>query len=121
VLPAALQDQSSQPYYREALDALPNTAVFSPLDLNSEQGKIEMPYKPVIRVSGKIIGPDGKPRALLVMNYLGDQLFHELKQQNGHSGQMMLLNGDGFWLIGPDTQSEWGFIFPQRKQTNLKE
>jgi signal transduction histidine kinase/CheY-like chemotaxis protein len=31
-----------------------------------------------------------------------------------------LLNGDGFWLVGPSPESEWGFQLPDRKGKNLK-
>ena len=121
VLPQDLQDKSGRPYFQETLAASANAAVFSRLDLNSEQGKIEEPYKAVIRISGKIIGPDGTLRGILVMNYLADQLFRELKQPAGPSENTLLLNSEGFWLIGADPQSEWGFMLPGREKINLKE
>ena len=118
----ALQDKSSRPYYRETLDAPPDAVVFSSLDLNLENGRIEQPFKPVVRVSGQILGPDGKPRAILVLNYLGDQLLLQFRQNaSTHPGQNLLLNGDGYWLVGPNPASEWAFMYPERKRESLKD
>ena len=114
VAPKDLQDKSGRPYYRETLEAAPNAAVFSPLDLNVENGSIEQPLKPVIRVSGQIVGPDGQVKALLVLNYLGDNLLRELKSSNSPSCQTLLLNADGYWLMGPTPESEWAFMLPER-------
>jgi signal transduction histidine kinase/DNA-binding response OmpR family regulator len=115
-----LQDKSQRPYFREVLHAPPDVAVFSPLDLNVEHEKIEQPIKSTIRVSGQILGPDGKTRAFLVLNYLGDQLLREFRQDTGTHGQLMLLNADGFWLQGPTPDSNWGFMYPERAGNNLK-
>jgi len=115
-----LQDKSSRPYYRETLEAPPDAAVFSPLDLNVEYGSIEQPIKPTIRISGQIVDSTGKPRALLVLNYLGAQLLRELVTDKGRHGQM-LLNADGYWLYGPSRSLDWGFMYPHKKGTNLKE
>jgi signal transduction histidine kinase/CheY-like chemotaxis protein len=116
-----LQDKSDRSYFRETLKASPDDAVFSPIDLNIDFGQIEQPIKPTVRISGQIMGPEGKPRAMLVLNYLGDQVFRELKEKNGTSREAMVLNKDGYWLIGPDERSEWGFMYPERKGDNLKE
>jgi len=121
VAAADLQDKSDQSYYRDTLAAPAGTAVFSPLDLNVEHGQVEQPIKPTLRVSGQIVGPDGKPKALLVLNYLGDQLLREVRQQVDQSRPKMLLNGDGYWLVGPDKEQEWAFMFPGKKGGNLKE
>jgi signal transduction histidine kinase/CheY-like chemotaxis protein len=121
VTAANLQDKSNRPFYRETLTAGPEAAVFSPLDLNVDHNQIERPFKPVVRVSGQIVGPDGQPRALLILNYLGDQLLREVKQDTHQPRQDMLVNNDGYWLIGPDNESQWGFMFPEKKGANLKE
>jgi len=117
---AELQDKSDRPYYRETLAASADTAVFSALDLNEESGKVEQPFKPVLRVSGQIVGPDGKPRGLLVLNYLGDQLLREARQQMNQPRPNLLLNGDGYWLVSPDRSVEWGFMFPEKKGSNFR-
>jgi signal transduction histidine kinase/DNA-binding response OmpR family regulator len=116
-----LQDKSNRPYYQDTLNASPDDAIFSRLDLNIEQNKIEYPLKPVIRVSGQIVGTDGKPRALLVLNYEGGQLLRELEAETNPPRQTLLLDNEGYWLRGSDEHSEWGFMFPEKKGLDLKE
>ncbi len=112
-----LQDKSKRPFFKATLEAPTDAAVFSPLNLDVENEQIIQPPKPVVRVSGQVLGPDGKPRALLVLNYLGDQLLRELKLDA--SRQTMLLNSDGYWLVGPDARSEWAFEFPERRAESM--
>ena len=117
---SGLQDKSDRPYYRETLVAAPDAAVFSPMDLNVEHGQVEQPLKPTMRVSGQIVGPDGKLRGILVLNQIGELFFRELRLDHDQPWRSMLLNGDGFWMIGPSAESEWGFQLPDRKEGNLK-
>ena len=114
VLPSQLQDKSTRPFFIETSRASADRAVFSPFDLNIDQGQIQQPLKPVIRISGKIVGPDGATMALLVMNYLGSDLLRELIAGKRTAKNLMLLNTDGYWLKNPDPAREWGFQLPHR-------
>jgi hypothetical protein len=107
VPPAELQDKSGRPFYQETLQSPPGAAVFSRFDLNVDHGKIEMPPKPVVRISCQILRPDGTLHSLLVMNYLGDYLLHNLIKQ---SWLPLLLNADGQWLIGPKENATPGLL-----------
>ena len=120
VLPADFQDKSSRPFFIETLHASPESAVFSPLELTNEHNKTVTPIKPTVRISGQIAGPDGKARALLVLNYRGEQIVREIRQTFGTPGQTLLLNNDGYWLVGPTPETEWGFGLPERKGNNLR-
>ena len=118
VPPSALQDKADRPFYLEALPIAADAAVFSPFDLNMEQGKIEEPRKPVLRISTQIRGPDGKIRAILVLNYLGSDFLHSAIES--YEGDR-LLNADGYWLVGPSPAAEWAFMYPDREKESLKD
>jgi signal transduction histidine kinase/CheY-like chemotaxis protein len=115
-----LADLSGSPAYLEARDVLPNTVVFSPLELNHKQVKIENSFNPIIPVSGNILASDGKPRALLLMQYRAGNLFRQLKQESGYPGQTMLLDSDGAWLIAPESQATADGAIPQKNPSSLK-
>jgi signal transduction histidine kinase/DNA-binding response OmpR family regulator len=119
VPPSEFQDKSGRPFFRETIAAPPDAAVYSPLELTVEHDKIVYPYKPVVRVSGQIVGPDGKPRALLVLNYQAEPLVRDLRHDTAQSHQGLILNPDGFWIVGPTTNSEWAYMFPERKNESL--
>jgi signal transduction histidine kinase/CheY-like chemotaxis protein len=119
VPPGELQDKSARPFFIQTIQAAPDAAIFSPLDLNFDYGQITRPLRPTLRVSGKIVGPDGKPRALLTLNYKGEQVFRELNLDKNAGRETMALDSDGYWLVGPTPGSEWGSILPERRQSNL--
>ena len=116
---AELQDKADRPFYSEAMSATSDTAVFSPLDLNVENGKIEVPFHPMVRVSGKLLGPDGQVAGVLVLNCDGNAILRELKVAGRERWDDFLLNVEGYWLVGPDPAAEWAFEFPEKAGMSL--
>ena len=109
VAPENLQGKAMRYYYRQALALSMGEVLVTPFDLNVEQGAIEEPLKPVIR----LITPlrTESPQSLLVLNYLGTQLLQKLVEvTSGMRGQYLLLNGDGEYLLAPESGSAWGWM-----------
>ena len=112
-----LQDKSAR-YYVKAVQALaPGSIYHSPLDLNVEHGRIETPFKPVLRIGTPVVDSKGVRHGMIIMNYLGARLLDNLRDLAGSGGRAVwLVNGDGYWLLGPTYQQEWGFMLPQRSE-----
>lgn len=115
-----LQDKSKRYYFSESVN-LPRGHVFlSPLDLNVENEEIERPMKPMIRLATPVFDRQGNRRGVLVMNYLAQHLLGKLSEAaNGIRGEMMLVNGEGFWLLSPRHEDEWGFQLNTGKRFDL--
>ncbi|AOW98221.1 hypothetical protein BJP34_01075 [Moorena producens PAL-8-15-08-1] len=111
-----LQVKANRYWFKKTL-ALPKGEMFvSPLDLNVENGKIEHPLKPVIRVGSPVFDSSGQKRGIVMINYFPKHFINSLEPENNTSlGEMMLLNGEGFWLKGTKPEDEWGFMYPNRK------
>ncbi|WP_169400729.1 ATP-binding protein [Desulfobacter curvatus] len=115
---ANLQSKVGRYYFKEAL-MLPADQIFvSPMDLNVEQGKVEVPHKPIIRFALPIKDTEGATRAVLVMNFLGSILLKNLFEKspmNDASGSIhysFLVNQKGYYLkseMFPD--KEFAFMF----------
>ena len=102
-------------YYFEETLVLEQGEVFvSPFDLNIEHGDIEQPLKPMIRFGTPVFDSHGQERGIVLLNYLGANLIHDLEVALGEYGQVMLLNSDGFWLLGPSPEDEWGFMYEDK-------
>lgn len=119
-----LQNKSKRYYFRDALELKDGEIYVSPFDLNVENGKIEQPLKPMIRVTMPIYGEDGERDGFVVLNYLGQKLIDGLtvnseKFKNSMTSSM-LLNNESYWLFSPDKYQEWAFMYPERKDINLK-
>ena len=112
VPPAALQDKSDRPYFKEAIQLDRGLDYLSPLDLNVEKGQLEWPLKPAIRLAIPVFDTMQVKRGILVLNYLPESLLHTIESSLGvQKGQeVMLLNDDGYYLKHPDPALEWGWL-----------
>ncbi|NCC26879.1 MAG: PAS domain S-box protein [Gammaproteobacteria bacterium] len=112
---AELQNKADRYYFTETM-ALPPEAVYvSPLDLNIEQGVIEQPHKPMLRLAQRVFDRDGNSRGILIVNYLALDLLAALADLQAFDTWM--LNQDGYWLRGPSADDEWGFMLGRPERT----
>lgn len=114
-----LQNKSERYYFRDTIRLNRNEIFVSPLDLNIEQGRLVIPYKPMIRFGIPVFDSAGRKKGVILLNYLGDKLlqnFREMMQGDGLRGGM-LLNHDGYWLSGVKPEDEWGFILGKSERT----
>jgi len=110
-----LQNKRDRYYMVNGLK-LENGVYISKFDLNVEHGKVEVPYKPMIRFITPIKNFEGKKLGIFVLNYLGQDLLDKLRNSSRSShGSIYLVNNDGYWLLGPDPEDEWGFMFDEGK------
>lgn len=114
-----LQDKHDRYYFEETLWLSPGQIYVSPLDLNIEQATLDQPPKPVIRFAAPVADDQGLIRGMVVLNYLGQRLRDKLSALEGQAGKIWLLNAEGYWLMGPTPEDEWGFMFPERSQRRL--
>ncbi|HNG49194.1 MAG TPA: response regulator [Plasticicumulans sp.] len=112
VASAALQDKSDRPYFREAIRLEAGEMYVSPLDLNIEHGRIEEPYKPMLRVATPVDDAEGVRRGLLIINVLAQPILDAAEGSLGSSGNpVTLLNADGYSLRSPEPEQDFGFMF----------
>lgn len=116
----ALQDKSDRYYVKEILDLAKASVYFSPLDLSTENGRIEQPVKPIIRVGTPVFDSAGGKRGMIVLDYFAERLLNQLRALNNQRpGELWLLNDKGYWLLGPQPDLEWGFMYPDRQATRV--
>ncbi|MBY4677718.1 sensor domain-containing diguanylate cyclase [Marinobacterium arenosum] len=105
-----LQDKSDRYYIKEAMQLDAGQLYVSRMDLNVENGRIEQPYKPVIRFAKPVFDGQGENAGLVVMNYMAGGLLEAFRdamaRRHGHHG--MLIDSDGYWLSNHDRANEWG-------------
>ncbi len=107
-----LQDKSNRYYFRDSFNLDFGDVYISPLDLNKEGGKIELPYKPMIRIGTTVVDGYGRKKGVLLLNYYGERILSKIEfLLSGSAGEPMLLNSDGYWLLGSHDDDLWGFMF----------
>lgn len=114
-----LQDKSERYYFRDTIKLGQGEMYVSPLDLNIEQDRLEIPYKPTIRFGTPVFDSAGRKKGVLLFNYLGGNLLRDFRKvmQGGDPRNGMLLNRDGYWLSSPKPEDEWGFMLGKSERT----
>lgn len=107
-----LQDKSTRYYFKNSMQLRQGEIYISPLDLNVEDGKVEIPYKPMLRLATQVRSVDGRPRGILIINVAARHLLADFTESMGNKrDHAMLLNKEGYWLSAPKAEDEWGFMF----------
>ncbi len=107
-----LQNKKDRYYFYETAKLPEGSVYVSPLDLNVENGKVEVPFKPMVRFGAPVYAESGELLGVIVLNYLAEIMLDNFRALAGHSnGDMILLNDEGYWLSSPDNAQEWNFMF----------
>ncbi len=110
-----LQSKAKRYYFEDTFVLAQGEVFVSPMDLNIEHGEIEQPLKQMIRFGTPIFDRDGHKRGVVILNYLAENMTHDLELTPSGHGQIMLLNSDGYWLHNPNPEDEWGFMYPEKE------
>lgn len=112
---AELQNKSDRYYFTEALSNPSNQVYISKFDLNVEHGEIEIPYKPMIRISKTITGIDNQPLGIIIANIMGEELLSNIDSYNIHEGDnLYFLNAEGYYLHNVYKDKTFNFMFDDR-------
>lgn len=112
-----LQDKSGRYFFTDAIKLERGEIYISPLDLNIEHDKVEVPHKPMIRVGTPVFGRDGNKRGIVLINYSAKDMLDAFgRAAAGIADHVVILNREGFWLRSTDAADEWGFML-NRKET----
>ena len=103
-----LQDKSSRYYFQETMKLGRGDVFVSPMDLNREYGKIEVPYHPVIRYATPVFDEAGKRRGIVISNIFGDKILEPMRQTSSDEAKTLLVDQSGYYLAHPNPKYEWG-------------
>ncbi len=116
-----LQNKKNRYYFSNANQLRNDEIYISPMDLNIENGKIENPRKPMIRLATPLFDRNDNRFGVLVMNYSADSILSQIRQTASQSmGEIYVTNDRGYFFIGPSSESEWGFMYPDKQNQNLE-
>ena len=116
-----LQNKGKRYYFKDTIALKQGEIFVSPLDLNVEKGKIEMPLKPMIRFGTPVFDSNGKKRGIVLLNLFASKVIGKIRIiAENPSRQIMFLNSDGYYFIGPKASDEWAFMYKDRKDRTFK-
>ncbi|MCW3787479.1 hybrid sensor histidine kinase/response regulator [Plebeiibacterium sediminum] len=118
---SSLQRKGHRYYFKEIKKLKSGEVYFSPLDLNIEQGKIEVPLKPMLRVGTPLINKQNEFIGEVVLNYLGSNIIESIDRYNERSpGNNMMVNQKGYYLRNSVNEGyEWAFMYDSLSANNF--
>lgn len=113
-----LQYKGDRDYFTQGMAAGVGELYISALDLNVENGFIEIPWRATIRAATPIDrNSDSIKDGLLVINIDAEKLLSYYAAQASKmnnfniANNLMVLNDQGYWLYGVEPERLWGFMF----------
>lgn len=106
-----LQFKGTRYYFTNTWDMPEGDVYVSPLDLNIENEKVDVPYLPMVRFGVPVFDENGQKQGVVILNVKGQSLLDTFRLSMTDAYPAFLLNSDGYVLSGPDSIEEWGFMF----------
>ncbi|MDE2376915.1 PAS domain S-box protein [Bradyrhizobium sp.] len=103
-----LQNKAERSFFQEAVKLADDQIYVSPLDLNVDDGVIQTPHVPTLRVAGAIFGPNRQPFGIVVINIDMRDAFSHVRASMRTGEQVYVVGDNGDYLVHPDPSREFG-------------
>jgi PAS domain S-box-containing protein len=104
---AELQRKGDRPYFKETIVLPENEIYVSPIDLNQENGAIETPHVPTLRVATPIFAPNGTVYGIVVINVDMRPVLERIRSSARPGEKIYLVDAKGNYIIHPDRAREF--------------
>lgn len=107
-----LQNKSSRYYFKDTINTKKDQFWCSKLDLNIENGKIENPFKPTLRMAKKIIYKN-EVKGIIIINLLMDKILKNLIKSSDFD--IDLIDGEGNYIYSYKDNNSWSIDLKSNK------
>jgi diguanylate cyclase (GGDEF)-like protein len=108
-----LQDKSDRYYFKDIKGIANDEIYLSDLDLNVENGEIQVPFVPTLR-SGKKIYMQDRVVGYLVLNYdIGELIDQIHRKNNSIYKSKIVVNDRGNFIFSNKAEDNWSFVFSE--------
>ena len=105
---AELRREGDRSYFQDTIKLGRDEIYVSPIELNQENGVIETPEVPTLRVAAPVFAPDGKPFGIAVVNLDMRGAFDRIRGSVRPGELIYVVGEDGEYLVHPDRAREFG-------------
>ena len=103
-----LQSKDDRFFFQEAIKLSEDQVYVSPVDLNVDNGVIQMPHVPTLRVAGPLFGPDHRLFGIVVINLDMREVFDRIRISIRKGESVYVVGRNGDYLVHPDRTREFG-------------
>ncbi len=105
----ALQVKIDRPYVQETRKLGRGEIYLSPIDLNRENGQIEVPHLAVIRAATPVVSDNGETLGMVVINVDMGKILQIVRGPARQHAAYFVTNQNGDYLAHPDANRTFGF------------
>ncbi|MDQ6967652.1 MAG: ATP-binding protein [Mariprofundaceae bacterium] len=121
-----LQNKADRYYFKATMKLKKGEVYVSPIDLNIEHGKVEMPYKPNIRIATPLFSKHQRI-GIAIVNYNAQKILdyfqaahaNPVHQKAAAISHIELINSDGLWLHANDESQVWVIALKERAESSF--
>lgn len=111
-----LQDKSQRPYVEATLKLAAGEIYTSPMDLNVEHGRLEVPHRLVLRFGTPLFDPDGDRTGILVLNLNGAHILRLIEPlQRGTEAFLVDEEGTYLGYVGPSDEKRERYALAEER------
>ena len=104
-----LQQKGSRSYVKESINLQPEEFYISRINLNRENGVVQKPYMPMLRVAKPVFDASNNIFGIIIINYDFRQIIDYLNKTKIDWDELYMLNQSGDFVIHPDETKRFGF------------
>ncbi|MDH4262253.1 MAG: ATP-binding protein [Spirochaetia bacterium] len=118
---ANLQNVSNENYFIQT-ERLSNGGIFvSNVELNQNRGKVEIPYRPVVRFATVLYNQFDAPSGILLIRIDGNKFIEKFMNKNlEFPGRLMIVSGNGSWAFGDSLNTDLSVVLQENKKNEIK-
>ena len=117
----ALQNKSGRYYFTDSINLEKGQVFVSKMDLNIENGSIEIPNKPMVRFAAPVYSSDFESSGIIVLNYLAKGILEKFQRlPKPDREKHYLLDSNGYWLSSDNPMEEWTFMYENKQDISFK-
>jgi PAS domain S-box-containing protein len=109
VTDAELQYDGDRDYFEKTITLAAGDVYISPVELRQNQGAVENPHVPIMRVAAPVFAPDGRRLGIVIANLDLRPVFDRIRGAARQGGRIYVVNDSGDYLLHPDPNREFGF------------
>lgn len=105
---AELKQVGDAAFFHDTIRLTANEIYISPVDLNEENGVIETPHVPTMRIAMPVLAPDGKPFGIVIITADMRPALERVRSSVRPGESVYVVDARGNYLVHPDRAREFG-------------
>jgi signal transduction histidine kinase len=112
--------QARQSWFQEGIKLRNDQSMISHLTLKEDANQIARPFEAIVPIVKPVFDFGGQRQGLLVLDYLGRNLFEILQLRiGGDNSNAIIVNNQGYWLWGPNPQTDWEYLLARNREQSM--